>query len=926
MNSNGAVKTNGAATVAAGGVARGRRFGRPHSPRPGAAVRTAPQRMPIDRLLQITFATLVALGTMLLGMGQRSLTLPLVTILAAGVSIYVTDLRGWIRLNRPVANLAALLAVVFSVSNFFHVTSEDQLLAVANLLVYLQVVLMFQRKTGRMYWQLLVLNVLQVVVGAALDLDMLFGLLLVVYLFVTLAAMNLLFIQREAERWQRMTGARAGGRGASKDRGPSPFARGLSPFAESAEQKGTVPLAPPYSPPFDSPSLDSPPYDSPSYVSAPGPKRQGPRTKNGIARSSAALTPCPAPRAPNPAAIRISTSFPTDPAAELLGPGIFRRTLATGMGTLVVAAVCFFSMPRFGRSIWAGGGSGHASTGYSPTVKLGDLGPLLQNKELVMRVRYQDEATKQDIIPKNPPLMRGSLVIKYSRGEWKNEFTDGGQSTLVPLMAPPGLQRLPLVRQRITLEPQREPVLFAVYPAFDANSEHVMFDPNGQQLVRPAELQGDTFKYELFTIGLTTAGQSRIIPQTTSMTSSELDSMLNMPDGVAESSPVVPGGAYDKVEPIDRLSGLRALASKTIRDAHLADGDRFGKAKALERMLSSPPFEYSLDRPPPAPGVDPIEDFVTRNHSGHCEYFASALALMLRSQGIPARMVIGYRGGEWDPDRSLFDVRQLHAHAWVEAYLEPGQIPTGERPRGISVRNGAWLVLDSTPASSAAASLAGDSWLSSFEDLNDYLSQLWNSYVVGLNTDRQDRLVYQPLVQAGDAIKKAWRAVEASAADLADRLKHYWIRSPAGAGEGFFIGPICLLLAIFAGAALGGYRLVRRLAGGKSKQSRNAAVNGVGPEIAFYRRFEAILARRGLVRRSGQTQLELAQAAAAALPNASNGPSAGLLARRVVDAYYRVRFGRRALDSRQAAAVEQLLDQLQTTVARQKSGPRRLRR
>ena len=77
--------------------------------------------------------------------------------------------------------MAALLAVVFSVSNFFHVSSEDQLLAVANLLVYLQVVLLFQKKTGRMYWQLLVLNVLQVVVGAALDLDMLFGLLLVVY-------------------------------------------------------------------------------------------------------------------------------------------------------------------------------------------------------------------------------------------------------------------------------------------------------------------------------------------------------------------------------------------------------------------------------------------------------------------------------------------------------------------------------------------------------------------------------------------------------------------------------------------------------------------------------------------------------------------------------------------------------------------------
>ena len=395
--------------------------------------------MKLDRLLQITFATLVSLGTMLLGMGQRSLTLPLVAILSAGASIYLTDLRGWIRLNRPVANVAALLAVVFSVSNFFHVSSEDQLLAVANLLVYLQVVLLFQKKTGRMYWQLLVLNVLQVVVGAALDLDMLFGLLLVVYMFVTLAAMGLLFIQREAELWQRLAvGAR--GEGRTKGLGARGEVRG------NEEQ----------------------------------------RTKNRAPRPLARpLVPRPSPLAP----IRVSAILPADPARELLGRGIFRRTLGIGVGTLIVAAVCFFSMPRFGRSMWAGGGSrGTASIGYSPSVKLGDLGPLLQNPELVMRVKFRDERTGQPIVPTEPPLMRGSLVIEYRRGEWKHDVSERHRPKLAMLEAPPDLPRPPLVRQQITLEPMAEPVLFAVYPAFDANPDqadrHVLFDPDRQQLVR----------------------------------------------------------------------------------------------------------------------------------------------------------------------------------------------------------------------------------------------------------------------------------------------------------------------------------------------------------------------------------------------------------------------------------------------------------
>ena len=73
--------------------------------------------------------------------------------------------------------------------------------------------------------------------------------------------------------------------------------------------------------------------------------------------------------------------------------------------------------------------------------------------------------------------------------------------------------------------------------------------------------------------------------------------------------------------------------------------------------------------------IDAIEDFVSNNPRGHCEYFATALALMLRSEGIPSRVVLGYRCDEWDPATQSFQVRQLHAHAWVEAYLAAERIP-----------------------------------------------------------------------------------------------------------------------------------------------------------------------------------------------------------------------------------------------------------
>ena len=65
------------------------------------------------------------------------------------------------------------------------------------------------------------------------------------------------------------------------------------------------------------------------------------------------------------------------------------------------------------------------------------------------------------------------------------------------------------------------------------------------------------------------------------------------------------------------------------------------------------------------PSLDPVEDFLVNRKRGHCEYFASALALLLRSIDIPARMVNGFKGGDWNELAQSMNVRQKHAHSWV---------------------------------------------------------------------------------------------------------------------------------------------------------------------------------------------------------------------------------------------------------------------
>jgi hypothetical protein len=102
-------------------------------------------------------------------------------------------------------------------------------------------------------------------------------------------------------------------------------------------------------------------------------------------------------------------------------------------------------------------------------------------------------------------------------------------------------------------------------------------------------------------------------------------------------------------------------------------------------------YTYST-APQPETSLDPVLEFLTVSHEGHCEYFASALALLARSIGIPTRMVLGYRVGERSPVGSHYVVRRRNAHAWVEAYLP----------------SGAWAIVDPTPMTELPQDLPHD--------------------------------------------------------------------------------------------------------------------------------------------------------------------------------------------------------------------------
>ena len=115
----------------------------------------------------------------------------------------------------------------------------------------------------------------------------------------------------------------------------------------------------------------------------------------------------------------------------------------------------------------------------------------------------------------------------------------------------------------------------------------------------------------------------------------------------------------------------------------------------------------------------------------------SALALLLRSIDIPSRLVNGFKGGDWNEITQTMNVRQKHAHSWVEAYLGKGK-------DGQPI----WITLDPTPGQERDQSVAQVGGLAgNFRPFTDAIRHVWVFYVVGYDGERQSRLLYTPMRQ-----------------------------------------------------------------------------------------------------------------------------------------------------------------------------------
>jgi len=282
-------------------------------------------------------------------------------------------------------------------------------------------------------------------------------------------------------------------------------------------------------------------------------------------------------------------------------------------------------------------------------------------------------------------------------------------------------------------------------------------------------------------------------------------------------------------------------------------------------------YVYTVEQEP-RPGEDPIEAFVFRTQRGHCEYFATALVLMLRSRGIPARLVNGFYTTEWNDLAGVFVVRQSDAHSWVEAWIDEL----------------GWLTVDPTPAGAAGRAVYGLAEDTFLRRLNEYARVLWQRGVIDYSQAKQ-QVVFASLWEElegsafGRLASGAWRQLKSGPPEEARPVS----TSRPQVRWGRLLDGLLVILALL---------LLRRLAplarfGRRRRVARS--------EIDYFNRLMARLERAGWRRPSWQTPLEFVQAVAGAV-----GPDPDL--RWLVELYYRHRFAGRppsAEDRRRAGQV-----------------------
>ncbi len=510
------------------------------------------------------------------------------------------------------------------------------------------------------------------------------------------------------------------------------------------------------------------------------------------------------------------------------------------VGILAMTSVLFFVLPRTARAaLERFVPARYHLPGFANEVTLGQLGEIKQSSAPVMHIhKYLGEGLL-DV------RWRGAALTEFDGKRWFNATEQGEdipvkQDHSVTLKLDrrihPG-ERLAYKVQLSEIAP--DTLFFAGTPQWiSINAPGLHVTRSGS--VRVANAGSSGLRYNAVSVLEDESSTPRMPPEP--LSPFERDDMLLLPDKLDVRIP--------------------RLAREIIEGSATDDG----KARSIEKYLRRN-YGYTLQLLP-ATVADPLANFLFERRKGHCEYFASAMAVMLRTVGIPSRVVTGFASGVYNPLTGWQVVRASDAHSWVEAWI-PGH---------------GWRTFDPTPPDPGAIQSAFMTRAALFFDAAE---QFWQDWILSYDLDRQISLASR-VQQSSRSAKLHW--MDSAISWFAGAAKSSAGYAPAAAVM-MFIAIVAVIFGPGASRWLRAAIRVRRLKRGE----------GVASDATLlYQRMLALLERRGIQKPPWLTPHEFARV----LPATDLSP----LVDDLTSAYVEFRFG----GKRDAAPrMVQLLDRLE---------------
>jgi protein-glutamine gamma-glutamyltransferase len=546
-------------------------------------------------------------------------------------------------------------------------------------------------------------------------------------------------------------------------------------------------------------------------------------------------------------------------AAQRLHNALGVTSAGIAVGALAVGAVIFFLLPRFNSGYMSGFNlQPTLISGFSDNVELGEIGEIKKSSEVVMRITVDTGVAAAFGVH-----WRGVALTEFDGKRWFNQphepttLTPTAEGWFRPPSAGPPIAGKP-IRYTVLLEPIASSALFV---ANDLESMRGRFN---------SEATGGAFGQRRAYLLMDPEGAIFNPYHNFSRMQYEARSILPTPSQAALRTA---GADYSKDirETYLQLPVLDPRIPELARQITAHADNPYDKARAIESYLRSH-YGYTLDLSG-TPQTDPLAYFLFQKRAGHCEYFAAAMTVMLRSAGIPARYINGFLTGEYNNVGGDFVVRASDAHSWVEAYFP----------------SFGWLTFDPTPPSDenppGLFAELGHYW--------DWFELQWSEWVINY-----DILHQFTLAQNLQRVSRSWierlQTAFADARRTATNRMEYWqsrivhARGALPASLAIFV-----LFSVFVLLLQPGVRQ-RLMTLWHLRISPAAAMT---PHVATlqYNEMLRLLAQQGMRKAPEQTPQEFA----------ASLPEGNLVApvHELTGLYQAARFGGQATDPRQTSSI-----------------------